>query len=89
LRGGDVAVTALDAKVRKELRRWLREFHDRTRLTTIFVTHDQEEAFEVADRAVLIDKGSIQQIGTPAEILASPANAFASDFLGLDAPAKH
>ncbi len=80
---------ALDAKVRKELRRWLREFHDRTRLTTIFVTHDQEEAFEVADRAVLIDKGSIQQIGTPAEILAAPANAFVSDFLGLDAPAKH
>jgi len=56
---------ALEAQIGKELRRWLRELHDRTRLTTIFVTHDQEEAFEVADRAVLIDIGSIQQTGTP------------------------
>lgn len=74
---------ALDAKVRKDLRRWLREFHDRTRLTTIFVTHDQDEAFEVSDRVVLIDKGSIQQIGTPGEVRRHPANPFVADFLGL------
>jgi len=74
---------ALDAKVRKDLRRWLREFHDLTRLTTIFVTHDQDEAFEVADRVVLIDKGSIQQSGTPAEVRNNPANPFVADFLGL------
>ena len=81
---------ALDAKVRKDLRRWLREFHDLTRLTTIFVTHDQDEAFEVADRVVLIDKGSIQQSGTPTEVRNNPANSFVADFLGLpenDAPA--
>jgi len=74
---------ALDAKVRKDLRRWLREFHDSTKLTTIFVTHDQDEAFEVADRVVLIDKGSIQQTGTPAEVRNHPANAFVADFLGI------
>jgi sulfate transport system ATP-binding protein len=74
---------ALDAKVRKDLRRWLREFHDLTRLTTIFVTHDQDEAFEVADRVVLIDKGTIQQSGTPAEVRSNPANAFVAEFLGL------
>ncbi len=75
---------ALDAKVRKDLRRWLREFHDLTRLTTIFVTHDQDEAFEVADRVVLIEKGSIQQIGTPTEVHKSPANSFVAEFLGLE-----
>jgi sulfate transport system ATP-binding protein len=74
---------ALDAKVRKDLRRWLREFHDLTRLTTIFVTHDQDEAFEVADGVVLIDKGSIQQTGTPAEVRSNPSNPFVADFLGL------
>ena len=74
---------ALDAKVRKSLRKWLREFHDRIKLTTIFVTHDQEEAFEVADRVVLIDKGVIQQIGTPDALRTQPANAFVSDFLDL------
>ncbi len=74
---------ALDAKVRKDLRRWLREFHDLTRLTTIFVTHDQDEAFEVADRVVLIDQGSIQQSGTPSEVRNNPANPFVADFLGL------
>ena len=74
---------ALDAKVRKDLRRWLREFHDRTRLTTIFVTHDQDEAFEVADRVVLIDKGTIQQTGTPAEVRNNPSNPFVSEFLGI------
>ena len=76
---------ALDAKVRKELRRWLREFQDRIKLTTLFVTHDQEEAFEVADRVVLIDKGRIQQVGTPAEVRAQPANAFVAEFLDLPA----
>ncbi|HVE15404.1 MAG TPA: sulfate ABC transporter ATP-binding protein [Chthoniobacterales bacterium] len=78
---------ALDAKVRKELRRWLREFQDRIKLTTLFVTHDQEEAFEVADRVVLIDKGRIQQIGTPDEVRKSPANQFVTEFLDLPATA--
>lgn len=77
---------ALDAKVRKDLRRWLREFHDSTKLTTIFVTHDQDEAFEVADRVVLIDKGGIQQIGTPSQVRKRPSNPFVADFLGLEAP---
>jgi sulfate transport system ATP-binding protein len=74
---------ALDARVRKDLRRWLREFHERIRLTTIFVTHDQDEAFEVADRVVLIDRGIIQQSGTPEEVRKNPANEFVRDFLGL------
>jgi len=77
---------ALDAKVRKELRKWLREFHDQTGLTTIFVTHDQDEAFELADHVTILHQGKIQQSGTPKEILARPANAFVSDF--LDLPAK-
>ena len=77
---------ALDAKVRKELRKWLREFHDQTGLTTIFVTHDQEEAFELADHVTILHQGKIQQSGTPKEILARPANAFVADF--LDLPAK-
>ena len=75
---------ALDAKVRKELRHWLRRFHDTTHLTSLFVTHDQEEAFEVADRVVLIDKGDIQQIGTPDEVRDLPANTFVEEFLDLD-----
>ena len=75
---------ALDAKVRKELRHWLRRFHDTTHLTSLFVTHDQEEAFEVADRVVIIDQGAIQQIGTPDEVSASPANSFVEEFLDLD-----
>jgi len=74
---------ALDAKVRKELRHWLRRFHDTTHLTSLFVTHDQEEAFEVADRVVIIDKGEIQQIGTPDEVRSAPANAFVEEFLDL------
>lgn len=78
---------ALDAKVRKELRRWLREFHEKTHLTTLFVTHDQEEAFEVADRVVIIDKGTIQQDGSPDEVRLNPANDFVSDFLDLQAVA--
>jgi len=75
---------ALDAKVRKELRRWLREFHEKTHLTTLFVTHDQDEAFEVADRVVIIDKGIIQQDGTPDEVRTNPANNFVSEFLDLE-----
>jgi sulfate transport system ATP-binding protein len=75
---------ALDAKVRKELRHWLRRFHDTTHLTSLFVTHDQEEAFEVADRVVIIDQGAIQQIGTPDEVREAPANAFVEEFLDLD-----
>lgn len=75
---------ALDAKVRKELRHWLRRFHDTTHLTSLFVTHDQDEAFEVADRVVLIDKGEVQQIGTPSEVRDLPANAFVEEFLDLD-----
>ncbi len=73
---------ALDAKVRKELRFWLREFHDRVGLTSIFVTHDQEEALEVADRVVVMSNGAIEQIGTPAQVYDEPANAFVFDFVG-------
>jgi sulfate transport system ATP-binding protein len=74
---------ALDAKVRLELRTWLREFHDCSTLTTLFVTHDQEEAFELADRVVILSDGIVQQIGTPSEIKNAPANAFVADFLGV------
>jgi sulfate transport system ATP-binding protein len=74
---------ALDAKVRKDLRRWLREFHQRVHTTTIFVTHDQEEAMELADEVVILHEGAIQQTGSPPEILAAPANPFVADFLGL------
>jgi sulfate transport system ATP-binding protein len=73
---------ALDAKVRKELRHWLRGFHDRVGLTSIFVTHDQEEALEVADRVVVMSNGAIEQIGTPSEIYDDPVNAFVFDFVG-------
>ena len=75
---------ALDAKVRRELRTWLAEFHRKTHLTSLFVTHDQEEAFEVADRVVLIDKGKIHQIGTPDEIRSGSGSTFVRDFLALD-----
>jgi sulfate transport system ATP-binding protein len=73
---------ALDAKVRKELRRWLRQIHHETGLTTIFVTHDQEEALELADRVVIMRSGKIEQIGTPAEIYDEPATPFVCEFLG-------
>jgi sulfate transport system ATP-binding protein len=72
---------ALDAKVRKDLRKWLRHFHDRTHLTSLFVTHDQDEAFEVADRVVIFDKGRIQQIGTPDYLRDHPGNDFVREFL--------
>ena len=72
---------ALDAKVRKDLRRWLRELHDRTGHTTLFVTHDQEEAFELADRVAILNQGKIEQIGTPAQIVNHPATDFVADFV--------
>jgi len=73
---------ALDAKVRTELRHWLRKFHDELQVTSIFVTHDQEEAFEVADQIIVMNKGRVEQAGTPAEVFEHPANAFVMDFLG-------
>jgi sulfate transport system ATP-binding protein len=73
---------ALDAKVRKELRRWLRKLHDDIHITTLFVTHDQEEALEVSDRVAILRAGKIEQIGTPEEIYDHPASPFVYDFLG-------
>lgn len=73
---------ALDAKVRKELRRWMRRLHDEIHITSIFVTHDQEEAMEVSDRVVVMSNGKIEQMGTPGEVWQHPANAFVYDFLG-------
>lgn len=73
---------ALDAKVRKELRSWLRRLHDELHITTIFVTHDQEEALEVADRIVLMNKGRVEQIGAPQEVYDEPQSAFVYEFLG-------
>ena len=73
---------ALDAKVRKELRRWLRRLHDDLHVTSVFVTHDQEEALEVADRVVVMNAGRIEQVGTPDEVYAQPASAFVYGFLG-------
>lgn len=73
---------ALDAKVRQELRHRLRRLHDELHVTSIFVTHDQEEAFEVADRVVVMNHGKVEQIGTPQEIFDHPANPFVMDFLG-------
>ncbi|NDF12265.1 MAG: sulfate ABC transporter ATP-binding protein [Proteobacteria bacterium] len=73
---------ALDAKVRKELRRWMRRLHDEMHITSIFVTHDQEEAMEVSDRVVVMSNGRIEQVGTPEEVYHKPANGFVYDFLG-------
>jgi sulfate transport system ATP-binding protein len=73
---------ALDAKVRIELRQWLRRFHDELGVTSILVTHDQEEAFEVADQVVVMRQGRVEQTGSPQEIFDQPANAFIMDFLG-------
>ena len=73
---------ALDAKVRKDLRRWLRDLHDRMGLTSIFVTHDQEEALELADRVVVMDHGVIEQVAAPDTIYGDPASAFVFDFVG-------
>jgi sulfate transport system ATP-binding protein len=73
---------ALDAQVRKDLRRWLRRLHDEIHVTSVFVTHDQEEALEVADRVVVMHRGRIEQIGTPEEVYDQPATPFVSRFLG-------
>ena len=73
---------ALDARVRQELRAWLRRLHDELHVTSVFVTHDQEEAFEVADRVVVMHQGRIEQTGTPAEVFDHPASAFVMGFLG-------
>jgi sulfate/thiosulfate transport system ATP-binding protein len=73
---------ALDARVRQELRRWLRRLHDELHVTSVFVTHDQEEAFEVADRVVLMNRGRIEQEGTPAQVFEEPASPFVMRFLG-------
>ncbi len=76
---------ALDAKVRVELRRWLRQIHDDTGYTTVFVTHDQEEAMELADRVVVLNRGRIEQVGTPDEVYRQPASSFVFDFIGRGA----
>lgn len=73
---------ALDAKVRKELRRWLRRLHDEFQISSIFVTHDQEEALDVADKIVVMNHGKIEQIGTPNEVYENPQSPFVYDFLG-------
>ncbi|SFI06234.1 sulfate/molybdate ABC transporter ATP-binding protein [Planctomicrobium piriforme] len=73
---------ALDAKVRQELRSWLRRLHEEMHVTTVFVTHDQEEAFEVADKVVVMRQGKIEQIGTPQQVFDHPATPFVMDFLG-------
>jgi sulfate transport system ATP-binding protein len=73
---------ALDARVREELRHWLRRLHDEIHVTSVFVTHDQEEAFEVADLVAIMHRGHIEQVGAPREIFEQPANPFVMDFLG-------
>ena len=73
---------ALDAKVRKDLRRWLRELHNRIGRTTVFVTHDQEEALELADRVAILNQGKVEQVGKPDEIYDNPATAFVMSFIG-------
>jgi sulfate/thiosulfate transport system ATP-binding protein len=73
---------ALDAKVRRELRDWLRRLHDEVHVTTVFVTHDQEEALEVSDEIVVINQGRIEQVGSPADLYDKPANDFVMEFLG-------
>jgi sulfate transport system ATP-binding protein len=78
----DEPFSALDAKVRKELRAWLRNLHDEMHVTTVIVTHDQEEAMEVADKIVVMNQGRIEQIGTPAEIYDQPASPFVMSFVG-------
>jgi len=73
---------ALDAQVRSELRRWLRKLHDEIHISSVFVTHDQEEALELADRVVVMREGRIEQVGTPEEVYEHPASAFVLNFLG-------
>lgn len=74
---------ALDAKVRKELRQWMKQLQNQIQVTSIFVTHDQEEAMEVADRIVIMNQGKIEQIGTPQEIIENPKNSFVADFIEI------
>jgi sulfate transport system ATP-binding protein len=78
----DEPFSALDAKVRKDLRTWLRRIHDELHVTTVLVTHDQEEALEVADRVVILNRGALEQVGTPQEIYDNPASPFVYNFLG-------
>ncbi|MFN9057619.1 MAG: sulfate/molybdate ABC transporter ATP-binding protein, partial [Cyanobacteriota bacterium] len=78
----DEPFSALDAKVRKELRAWLRNLHEQTNVTTVIVTHDQEEAMEVADQIVVINEGRIEQVGTAEEIYDRPASPFVMQFVG-------
>jgi sulfate transport system ATP-binding protein len=73
---------ALDARVRKDLRAWLRRLHDEMHVTTIFVTHDQEEAMDIADQIVLLNRGRIEQVGEPRELYEDPANEFVMTFVG-------
>jgi sulfate transport system ATP-binding protein len=74
--------------VRKELRHWLRHIHDKTGITTVFVTHDQEEAMELADLVAILHQGSVEQIGTPTEIRGAPVSEFVADFIdGIGRPA--
>ena len=79
---------ALDARVRKELRVWLRRLHDETHVTTVFVTHDQEEAMEVADQIVVMNQGAIEQVGAPRELYEHPANEFVMSFIGAGQPPR-
>jgi len=78
----DEPFSALDTKVRKELRRWLRRLHDEMHIASVFVTHDQEEALEVADRIVVMNQDRIEQIGTPDEVYSNPASPFVYQFFG-------
>jgi sulfate transport system ATP-binding protein len=78
----DEPFAALDTKVRHELRRWIRKLHQELNLTTILVTHDQEEAMEIADKIIIMNEGKVQQIGTPLEVYQEPANPFVFRFLG-------
>jgi sulfate transport system ATP-binding protein len=73
---------ALDAKVREDLRAWLRRLHDEVHVTTVLVTHDQSEALDVADRIAVLNKGRVEQVGTPTEVYDSPVNPFVMSFLG-------
>jgi sulfate transport system ATP-binding protein len=73
---------ALDSRVRKELRRWLRQLHDELHITSVFVTHDQEEALELADRVVVMNRGAVEQIGTPEQVYHEPATRFVYEFMG-------
>jgi sulfate transport system ATP-binding protein len=82
LRWRDEPFGALDAKVRKELRSWLRRLHDDLHISTIFVTHDQEEALEVADRIVVLNRGHVEQVGSPQDVYDHPQTSFVYEFLG-------